>query len=186
MLSPAERIAYEGQQHVTIPSGIYTLPSDFAEAVNSIEWLTGNEDLEVLEAGCLKDLNLEIASLHSTKVNQIPPHCFQNCQRLSTVILPDCLEEIGDYAFANCKSLISLRIPRDTKVIGDYAFVNCKSLGNMYIPSYVKTISDTAFESCPRMVMVCEVFSAAYKYAENHRMDMSLVDKNGNPSRVLL
>lgn len=48
--------------------------------------------------------------------------CFENYAELSSVILPEGLEEIGDYAFMGCKTLTEINIPNTVKKIEVQAF----------------------------------------------------------------
>ncbi|MCR4875662.1 MAG: leucine-rich repeat domain-containing protein, partial [Clostridiales bacterium] len=57
---------------------------------------------------------------------------FQACHRMTRVVLPEGLTQIGSYTFANLSELTSLTIPRSMRVIETYAFENCESLTDIY------------------------------------------------------
>ncbi|SFD04924.1 leucine-rich repeat domain-containing protein [Ruminococcus albus] len=89
---------------------------------------------------------------------------------ITSVHLPDTVEETHDYAFSNFTNLRTINIPsnlkrtgililQDTKVtklvfpegiteIGDQAFNRCKALKKIVIPASVKHIDDHAFSEC--------------------------------------
>jgi len=83
--------------------------------------------------------------------------CFQNCTRLTTVVLPNSVKYIGQSAFASCESLetFSTQSKYDTSPktesslvkIGTSAFSNC-GLKKVYLPSGLKEIGATAFYGC--------------------------------------
>lgn len=78
---------------------------------------------------------------------------FQNCEKLSTVILPPSLTSIGTNSFSGCKNLMSINIPDGVTSIGSGAFYDCTSLENVILPptlthiaGYKGLISSGAFE----------------------------------------
>ena len=58
----------------------------------------------------------------------IGENAFANCA-VSSVILPDTIQEIGWFAFSGCSNLVRVSIPASVEKIGYAAFENCsKSL----------------------------------------------------------
>ncbi len=53
---------------------------------------------------------------------------FENCTKLTSIILPESLERIYYRAFRNCSSLVSINLPEYINTIGDNAFDGCRSL----------------------------------------------------------
>ena len=53
---------------------------------------------------------------------------FEECQKLSTVSIPENVEAIGAEAFCNCTSLTSITIPDSVTDIGGGVFFGCSSL----------------------------------------------------------
>ena len=66
---------------------------------------------------------------------------------LTSVTLPDGLEEIGWDAFMNCHNLTSVSIPDTVVRIGDSAFCHCTSLSDIKLPEHAE-IEDAAFLQC--------------------------------------
>lgn len=73
---------------------------------------------------------------------------FENCTYLKSVILPDCLETLGDYAFYNCKNLEVVILPEHLSSIGKSAFCYCSKLKSISIPDHVTSIGTSAFYRC--------------------------------------
>ena len=88
------------------------------------------------------------ATLGGYPVTAIGGWAFENCDFLSTVIIPDSVTTIEDYAFRWCDALISVAIPESVITIGDGAFRYCKSLASVNIPKSVRYIGDSAFNNC--------------------------------------
>lgn len=64
--------------------------------------------------GCsnLKDVNFNPTS---SSISRIEQDAFNGCKSLTTFILPESLQTIGNRAFQNCTGLTSMRIPRNVK-----------------------------------------------------------------------
>lgn len=72
---------------------------------------------------------------------------FSNC-KITSVILPNSITDIGRYAFSGCPYLITVKIPDNVNSIGEEAFYNCTSLTYIAIPGDVRTIGHSAFFNC--------------------------------------
>lgn len=81
-------------------------------------------------------------------VTRIAAQGFSYCEDVSTIILPDGLESIGDQAFAECPDLRGVYIPGGVTEIGESAFENCIRLESVYINSGVQFIGQDAFDGC--------------------------------------
>lgn len=69
---------------------------------------------------------------------------------VTSVIIPDGVEEIQKYAFYNCTSLRSVVIPNSVKYIREWAFYNDQKLDNINLTS-VQTIGREAFKNCTNL-----------------------------------
>lgn len=98
-----------------------------------------------------------------------PDDCYGNNEKITTIILPDSINELGTAAFRRCKelkevvnfpkgitkisnrlfsgcsSLESIVLPEGITSIGKLAFIGCSSLKEISIPSSVRTIDYLAF-----------------------------------------
>lgn len=61
-------------------------------------------------------------------VTGVTRHALANCRRLTEVVLPDSIRDIGDQSFMNCTALRSVVLPCGTKNIWPYAFRGCRRL----------------------------------------------------------
>lgn len=78
----------------------------------------------------------------------IAQDCFAGNETITTVILPDSLEEIGSGAFEDCSNLRGIFIPEGVKSIGSGAFEDCENLEAIYIPTSVAAIGRNTFRGC--------------------------------------
>ena len=94
------------------------------------------------------DTELVIPStINGYTVKYIDDEAFMNCKELTSINLPDSLEEIGSRAFQGCEKLTSITIPNSVVTIYSCAFSGC-GLTNINIPDSVNKIGAYAFENC--------------------------------------
>lgn len=96
--------------------------------------------------------------------------CFQNCEELEYISIPDSVQTMNNETFKGCKNLKSLALGKGMKeipykcaenctnlkylylygsqTINEYAFRNCSSLQTITIPDSVELIKQNAFENC--------------------------------------
>ena len=71
-------------------------------------------------------------------MTELPRGCFQNCESLEEVILPDSLTTLKGATFASCKNLHSIIMPKSLKVMKDNAeFWKCGEIA-IYFPKEVE------------------------------------------------
>ena len=110
-------------------------------------------------------------------VTSISPFAFENCENLTSIIIPNSVTTIGfmsfnhcsgltsvtisnsvtsiDYGtFGSCTGLTSITIPNSVTTIGMNAFYNCSSLTSVYIPNSVTTIEYMSFYGCSGLTSV--------------------------------
>ena len=80
----------------------------------------------------LKDDKMGEAYLKSPVVG-IAPSAFRRCSGLTSVVLPNSIEQIGEYSFASCTNLTSITFGNSLKTIGNHAFNVCRNLTSVYI-----------------------------------------------------
>lgn len=120
----------------------------------------GNGADFVIRGGVLEKYNgaaMEIVVPNSVKI--IGEDAFTGCIGITTVVLPDSVQEIrsGSHergAFAGCTAMTSIVIPNSVQKIGSLAFKDCKSLASVTIPDSVQTIGWGAFSGCSSLTSV--------------------------------
>lgn len=84
-------------------------------------------------------------------VTGIAAGCFADCDRLTTIILPETVTIIGDNAFAGCDSLRGIYFPDGVTSIGMGALSQCPALEAVYIPSTITRIGSGCFDDCTNL-----------------------------------
>lgn len=87
-------------------------------------------------------------------VRSIEQKAFYQCTGLTSVTIPEGVEEIGVNAFAWCSNLYSITIPEGVKNIDNYAFYLCSGLTSIAIPSGCSSLGASAFEQCRSITTV--------------------------------
>ncbi len=87
-------------------------------------------------------------------VRVIEDSAFDNCTRLTDIVLPANLASIGDYAFSSCANLSSVTIPNSVTNLGSSVFESCSSLTNVVIGNSVTAIGEYAFLGCTSLLRI--------------------------------
>lgn len=87
-------------------------------------------------------------------VTYIRDAAFSWCRSLSSVTIPSGVTNIGRNAFEYCSSLTSITIPNSLVCINARTFQDCSNLTNIVIPNSVTSIEEGAFESCNSLLSV--------------------------------
>lgn len=88
-------------------------------------------------------------------VTEIDKSTFWQCDKLTSIILPNTITEIGPNAFGDCGNLTSINLPLTLTKICDDAFCGCHELTNIIIPPNVVEIGEYAFSSCnPQSIVI--------------------------------
>lgn len=85
---------------------------------------------------------------------------FQNCSKLTNIIVPNNVIDIGNNAFNGCSSLASASIGNNVANIGESAFRDCSKLTSITISKSVENIGKYAFWGCSNLETIyCRVES---------------------------
>ena len=87
-------------------------------------------------------------------VTMILTSAFNQCQNLTSVVMPNSVTTICNKAFYDCNGLTSVTIGNSVITIGDEAFSFCERLTSVTIPNSVTTIGDDAFSYCTSLTSV--------------------------------
>ena len=99
-------------------------------------------------------------------VNFIAIRAFQDCQDLTSIIIPNSVNRIAPKLFEGCSSLSNVVMGNSIEYIGHSAFRDCTSLLKIHIPKSVTVIGEDAFKGCTNLVGIhiddlkswCEIY----------------------------
>lgn len=98
---------------------------------------------------------------------------FKGDSGITSVTLPEGLEEIGTGAFFGCKELEQIHFPESLKIIGANAFFRCTKLSNVLLPPNLEKIGASAFGICEEFTEIVipqtvkEIGSSAFAECKN-------------------
>lgn len=78
----------------------------------------------------------------------ISSRCFEECENIVSVIIPDSVTEIGEKAFEDCSSLEKVVLPKGITCLDSRVFGGCTSLRRVEIPDGVIELETGAFGGC--------------------------------------
>lgn len=107
---------------------------------------------------------------------------FEECCRLTSVVIPSSVTEIGNSTFKKCSSLTSIVFPQKSITrFGNYAFEFCSSLESINIPASVEEIGEGAFANCESMTSLVIPESIIYisEHAISHCKNLKSITFNG-------
>ena len=81
----------------------------------------------------------------SYSVVSIANYAFDNCQHISSAIIPDGVTSIGEYAFQDCRGMAYVKLGNNVISIGDGAFYNCIGLSTIIFTNSLSSIGSRAF-----------------------------------------
>ncbi len=103
--------------------------------------------IEILPASCLAETQISTVILPAS-LKKISSRAFYG-SAITSLYIPESVEEIADYAFANTSALTGdIVIPDKVTSIGDRAFMDSAFNGTLHIGESVQTIGQYAFNGC--------------------------------------
>ena len=100
------------------------------------------------------DCNLITSVVIPDGVTYIGAYAFTFCYALSNVVIPDSVIDIQDHAFSSCTSLESIDLPNSVITIGYAALSECSALESLVIPDSVTSIGDMFALNCTSLKSV--------------------------------
>lgn len=73
---------------------------------------------------------------------------FENCSRITSLVLPNSVTNINKDAFKNCTGLKTVRFGQSLKGIGWSAFKGCSGISSLTLPDSLRTVGWETFSGC--------------------------------------
>ncbi len=135
----------------------------FSEVVSSL-----TADAEIIIIGYLNDesvlsirdtikqsnYNINLTITEVTNLNSLPRYSFQDCEKLTGIVIPSSVSVIETYSFFGCAGLVSVKLPSSLTAIKAGVFSGCTKLASIDIPDTVTSIGGSAFSGCAKLTSV--------------------------------
>ena len=105
--------------------------------------------LKNIEKWCFESTALESVDLSNTEVTIMKDGVFYNNKSLTSIKLPNKLENFWDNAFNGCTSLNNIVMPSTVVGIHNNVFEGCTSLSNVTFNDSYTTLGHHVFKNCP-------------------------------------
>jgi hypothetical protein len=138
---------------IVIPQGLKTVPSRLFASSSYDGNITIPEGVEVISGAAFGSTQIcgEVKLPSSLVI--LGGNAFSGT-RITSVIFPDELIQIGRSAFADTRISGSLTLPKGLHVIYDGTFSGCKLLTSVEIPENIIKIGDNAFSGCTQLASI--------------------------------
>ena len=115
-----------------------------------------------------------------TGLSSLKSYFFNNCTKLTSIILPNSITEIESGAFQGCSSLTTLTIGNSVTSIGEYVFYGTR-IANLTISDSVVSIGEYAFEnSIITNLTIGNALNSISSYGFGAQSDINTVFFTGN------
>lgn len=91
------------------------------------------------------------ATVQGKNVVAIDKGAFENCAKISSVVISGSVKTIGEAAFKGCTALTEVTLVNGVETIGVDAFRGCTELTTVEAPETLKAIGENAFEGCAKL-----------------------------------
>ena len=82
-------------------------------------------------------------------VVQIGNEAFRDCERLEEIAIPDSVRKMGTHMFTGCKNLKSVTLSQNQSgAIGEWFFSGCRSLQQLTLPKRITALDSCSFFGC--------------------------------------
>ena len=87
-------------------------------------------------------------------IENIDSSAFSGCTRLKTITLSQNLQRIENSAFFNCRMLEEVNIPNNVNYMGPQVFAECRNLKKVNIPTSMTSITNMSFSYCTSLTEI--------------------------------
>ena len=139
--------ACKGITEIVIPEGVTHIENQvfYNTSIKSVKWNAIN---------CTGTLSVtpfpdSVESfVFGENVEYIPSYICSKLEKITSIVIPKKVKEIGNDAFSRCSGIDKIEIPNSVTKIGEYAFANMNLITDIVVPSSVKELGAGAFNSC--------------------------------------
>lgn len=133
-------------EEITFPNNSFIINEGAFSSCKNLSTLNNFDKCNTAHLGAFSYCNLNAIDL--SNLTEIPRAFIAGNKNITTITIPDTINEIPDYLFYKCTNLQSITLSNNITTIGSYAFAECTNLQEIYIPETVTLIDGFAFAEC--------------------------------------
>lgn len=121
----------------------------------------------------------------------IASYALRAQKKITKIVLPSTVADIGKGAFKDCIRLKSINIPNKVKEIKDETFSNCQKLDSLTLSAYVVSIgdealSDTGLKTLKILNPACKISQNVFRnFSGEYNLNMTVYGYNGSTAKKL-
>ena len=122
----------------------------YCTCLSTIEFpnkITEDEYMHYLGQSAFEECESLTSIIIPDGVKYIAGYAFSDCTNLSSIDIPDTVKYIDDGAFSGTR-ISHIEIPENVTYIGKYAFASCSYLSSIKIPNCITDIKESSFQGC--------------------------------------
>ncbi len=131
---------------VTLPDTVTLIGSFAFDGCENLKNVAGN-GIQTIETVAFRNCSNLTSFDFGPALESIKSAAFKGTG-LTSVVIPDSCNFIGDSAFSECVALESIELPKNLTTISSNLFYKCRALKSIVIPDDVTVIKDDAFNYC--------------------------------------
>lgn len=143
----------ERLESVTNISGVRYIGDDAFDGCTSLKQIELPECLQGLGRGCFRESGLTSITIPDS-VQNLGELTFFGCNSLQSIVLPQQVTTIPYQFLSSCSALRQIDIPNTVTTIGQSAFGGCTSLESIRIPENITDIQEGAFSECSSLTSI--------------------------------
>lgn len=111
------------------------------------------------------------SSVQDVPITEISDWAFYWNSEITSVTLPQSINNIGELAFAGCEQLQRVTVEDGVQYIGKQAFAFCPALEEIHLPSSVVSIDADTFEGCSGSLVI---FGLQSSYVQAYAQEFAI------------
>ncbi len=131
-------------QKIVFPSSLQRIRTEAFRGCANLKEVVFSTGPRIIEDSAFRETRLTAVVLPDG-LTELGAHVFAACQCLTRAELPDSLQTMGADCFDSCAALADVKLPSGLTALPDWTFYNCTSLTELELPENLNDIGAAAF-----------------------------------------
>lgn len=149
-------------REIVLPASLKTLGDGAFNGCEVLSKVTFNTKIDVLTDANGSEYEKTVGA------ESIGKYAFMNCEKITSLTLPESLISIGEGAFKGCTGLTEIVIPSSVTTIDSMAFYHCTNVKSLVLTENIQEIGDYAFSGIEKEYVTVPEGCYAAEYVEKN------------------